>query len=93
VSRDLDTWTALNPCLLVNPEADYESAHVWAPYVFESPTGWLMFYAGCTAEPSQCLCMAESVDPELAVWRGTTKTCGGWSRISTASTCAFGSAS
>jgi sucrose-6-phosphate hydrolase SacC (GH32 family) len=68
VSKDLDTWKILNPCLHARHDIYYESAHVWAPFVVEGKGRHFMFYAGVTLEPSQTICGAVSTDPELEKW-------------------------
>jgi sucrose-6-phosphate hydrolase SacC (GH32 family) len=68
VSRDLDTWTTLDPVLSAEPKNYFESAHIWAPFVLKQPEKTWMFYTGLSAEPSQVLCAAFSSDPELKVW-------------------------
>jgi hypothetical protein len=68
VTRDLDTWTTLNPCLYTDPLSYYESAHIWAPFVIKDSNEYHMYYAGLSLEPSQVLCKAISSDPELSIW-------------------------
>jgi predicted GH43/DUF377 family glycosyl hydrolase len=69
VTSDFDTWTTLDPPLCVEPDNYYESAHIWAPFVFKESDCCYMYYTGLSAEPSQVLCMATSVHPDLLQWR------------------------
>jgi len=69
VSRDLDTWTTLNPALCVEPNNYYEDAHVWAPFVLREGETHYMFYTGLTGEPSQVLCVATCREDGLMKWQ------------------------
>jgi len=69
VSADLHTWTTCNPVLSTEPANYFESAHVWAPFVYQEAGRAFMFYTGLTADPSQVLCMAECMDDDMNVWR------------------------
>ncbi len=69
VSSDLDTWDTMNPVLCVEPANYYESAHLWAPFVYQQGNESYMYYTGLSREPSQVLCIAQSSDPDLEVWK------------------------
>ncbi len=71
VSEDLDTWLTRDPVLFNDPSNEYETSHVWAPFVHVKEHEAYMFYTGLSNEPSQVLCMAVSTDPDLSVWEKT----------------------
>lgn len=69
VSKDLDSWVTCNPALCIEPANYFESAHVWAPFVFDTGEDTYMFYTGLSQEPSQVLCVAHAEDPDLTIWK------------------------
>jgi len=68
VSEDLNTWNTCSPPFTTQPSNYFESAHIWAPFVFEQDGVFYMYYTGLSGEPSQVLCLATSTDPNLNVW-------------------------
>ncbi|MEI8194409.1 MAG: hypothetical protein WCI73_00715 [Phycisphaerae bacterium] len=68
-SADLDVWVTQNPVLWAEPAHDYESAHVWAPFVMAAEKRHLMYYAGLSGETSQVLCGAVCSDSALNLWK------------------------
>jgi hypothetical protein len=68
VSEDLDTWTTLNPSLFIDPKHYFESAHVWAPFVYGANDAYYMYYAGVTSDVTQVVCMAVAQDENLVHW-------------------------
>jgi predicted GH43/DUF377 family glycosyl hydrolase len=68
-SKDLDTWITQNPVLCTDTHNDFESAHLWAPFVMEHQGRYLMYYTGLDKELGQTLCVAESDDPNLERWQ------------------------
>ncbi len=69
VSKNLDTWTTVDPALLIEPNNYYESSHIWAPFIFQKDEFFYMIYTGLSNEFSQVLCMAYSNDPDLKKWK------------------------
>lgn len=69
VSEDLDTWVTGHPPLAVEPAHYFESAHIWAPFVLEHQGVFYMYYTGLSQEPTQVLCLATSIDPNLNLWQ------------------------
>jgi len=69
VSKDLDTWTTLDASVFIDPANDYESAHVWAPFVCEAQGTYYMHYTGVTPEVTQVICMAAAQDGDLLRWK------------------------
>lgn len=68
ISDDLDTWYTEDAVLFSESGNEYESSHVWAPYVIIKNDTAFMFYTGLTQDLEESICLATSVDPELKVW-------------------------
>jgi hypothetical protein len=65
-SADLITWQVHEPPVMVKPDS-WESAHVYAPYVFYWNNEFHMIYSGQNRKMAQTLCRISSKD--LFDWR------------------------
>ncbi len=65
-SADLIAWQVHEPPVMVKPDS-WESAHVYAPYVFSWNNEFHMIYVGQTRQMAQTLCRTTSKD--LFDWR------------------------
>lgn len=61
ISLDLIHWTKLAPVLPIEP-GTWEDGAVWAPQVFQTPFGYIMFYTGVNHYVSQQTGIAMSTD-------------------------------
>lgn len=69
VSEDLNTWITRDPVFFIEPANHYESAHVWAPFIYRKNERAYMFYTGLSGEPSQVLCIAQADQSDLTQWK------------------------
>lgn len=68
VTEDFNTWITQDPALTIDVLHYYESAHVWAPYIYKQKNTYFMYYAGMSSEPTQTVFLATTKDPELKKW-------------------------
>ncbi|MDD5706393.1 MAG: hypothetical protein PHR35_10730 [Kiritimatiellae bacterium] len=85
-SGDLQSWVR-HPCpLAVGNHGEWDSRHVWAPFVMRSPLAdeWLMFYMGTSHEDPHHGRIGRAVSKDLLFWAkdgaGDLYRPGAWSR-------------